>query len=160
MTQQQDQNIKSRPMTKPLEGLPLPDLERIPDYERGFWGGPHNQELRIQRCSGCNTFRHLPTPMCPSCHSLEYDWTKGSGKGGVYSFGIVRNPVHPAIREKEQLPYNISLIELEEQEGLRICSNILAISPEDIYIDMPVQVTFMPTVDEPTVVLPLFVPSD
>ena len=68
--------------------------------------------------------------------------------------------VHPAIREKEQLPYNISLIELEEQEGLRICSNILAISPEDIYIDMPVQVTFMPTVDEPTVVLPLFVPSD
>ena len=83
-----------------------------------------------------------------------------SGKGVVYSFVIVRNPVHPAIREKEQLPYNISLIELEEQEGLRICSNILAISPEDIYIDMPVQVTFMPTVDEPTLLLPLFVPSD
>ncbi|GIT44824.1 MAG: hypothetical protein Ct9H300mP11_27600 [Chloroflexota bacterium] len=45
MTQQQDQNIKSRPMTKPLEGVPLPDLERIPDYERGFWEGSHNQEF-------------------------------------------------------------------------------------------------------------------
>ena len=30
MTQQQEQTAKSRPMTSPLEGLPLPDLERIP----------------------------------------------------------------------------------------------------------------------------------
>ncbi len=49
---------------------------------------------------------------------------------------------------------------MEEQEGLRVCSNVLNIAPEDIYVDMPVQVTFMPTVDEPNVVLPLFVPSD
>ncbi len=73
---------------------------------------------------------------------------------------MVRNPVHHAIREREQVPYNISLIELEEQEGLRVCSYVLNIAPEDIYVDMPVQVTFMPTVDEPNVVLPLFVPSD
>ena len=72
---------------------------------------------------------------------------------------VVWNPVHPAIREKDQVPYNISLIELEEQEGLRVCSNVLNIAPEDIYVNMPVQVTFMPTVDEPNVVLPLFVPS-
>ena len=62
MTQQQDQNIKSRPMTKPLEGVPLPDLERIPDYERGFWEGSHNQELRIQRCSGSVSYTHLTLP--------------------------------------------------------------------------------------------------
>ena len=87
-------------------------------------------------------------------------WSKVSGRGFVYSFVVVRNPVHPAIRERAQVPYNISLIELEEQEGLRVCSNVLNIAPEDIYVDMPVQVTFMPTVDEPNVVLPLFVPSD
>ena len=38
-------------------------------------------------------------------------------------------------------------------------SNILNIAPEDMYIDMPVEVTFMPTVDDPNVVLPLFVPA-
>ncbi len=32
-------------------------------------------------------------------------------------------------------------------------------TPEDIRIDMPVQVTFMPTVDEPEVVLPVFLPA-
>ncbi len=159
MTQQEEPIIKSRPMAGPLEGIPLPDLDRLPDYERGFWEGSRNRELRIQQCSGCKMFRHLPTPMCPQCHSLDYDWSKVSGRGVVYSFVVVRNPVHTAIRENDQVPYNICLIELEEQEGLRVCSNVLNIAPEDIYIDMPVQVTFMPAADEPDVVLPLFVPS-
>ena len=159
MTQQQQQVIKSKAMSRPLEGLPLPDLENLPDYERGFWEGARNRELRIQQCSNCKKFRHLPTPMCPHCHSLKYDWTKMSGRGKVYSYVIAYHPVHIALKEKEQTPYNICLIELKEQEGLRIVSNILNIIPEDIYIDMPVEVTFMPTMDDPNVALPLFVPA-
>ena len=159
MTQAREPAAKSPPMTGPLEGVPLPDLERVPDYERGFWEGTRQGELRIQRCSDCGLFRHLPTPMCPECSSLEYEWTRVSGRGFVYSYVIVRHPVHPAIREKEQTPYNICMIELEEQEGLRICSNVLHVAPEDISIEMPVQVTFMPTVDEPEVVLPVFLPA-
>ena len=156
MTQQPEQPVKSRPMTVPLEGVPLPDLERIPDYEQGFWEGARNRELRIQQCSDCGLFRHLPMPMCPGCSSLNYGWTRVSGRGFVYSYVIVRHPVHPAIAEKEQTPYNVCMIELEEQEGLRICSNVLNVAPEDIYIDMPVQVAFFPAVDAPDVVLPVF----
>ena len=158
MTQQTEPVAKSPSMTKPLEGLPLPDLERVPDYEQGFWEGTRAGELRIQRCAACGRFRHLPTPMCPECSSLEYDWTTVSGRGFVYSFVIVRHPVHPAIREREQTPYNICMIELEEQEGLRVCSNVLHVAPEDISVDMPVRVSFIPTVDDPDVVLPVFVP--
>ena len=159
MTEQSDQSGKSRPMSGPLEGIPLPDLDRLPDYERGFWDASRNGELRIQRCLECGMFRHLPTPMCPHCHSLKYEWDKVSGRGVVYSFIIVRNPVHAAIREKEQLPYNICVIELVEQEGLRICSNVMNIAPEDIHINMPVKVTFIPAVEEPAVVLPMFIPD-
>ena len=36
-----------------------------------------------------------------------------------------------------------------EQESLRICSNVLNVAPEDIHIDMPVQVTFAPAADQP-----------
>ena len=104
-------------------------------------------------------FRHLPSPMCPECSSLDYNWTKVTGRGFVYSYVIVRHPVHPAIQEKEQTPYNLCMIELEEQKGLRICSNILQVPPEDIRIDMPVQVTFFPAVDDPEVVLPVFLPA-
>ena len=159
MTQQREQGTGSPPMTGLLEGVPLPDLERVPDYERGFWEGSRQGELRMQRCVGCGRYRHLPTPMCPECSSLEYDWTKVSGRGFVYSFVIVRHPVHPAIREREQTPYNICMIELEEQEGLRICSNILQVAPEDISIGMPVRVTFAPAADDPEVVLPVFLPA-
>ena len=159
MTQQSESATKSRPMTAPLEGVPLPDLERVPDYECGFWEGTRAGELRIQRCANCGRFRHLPTPMCPECSSLQYDWTQVSGRGFVYSFVIVRHPVHPAIREREQTPYNICMIELEEQEGLRVCSNVLQVAPEDIGIGMPVRVAFMPAVEDPDVVLPVFLPA-
>ena len=159
MTQPEVQSTKSRPMSAALEGLPLPDLEILPDYERGFWEGSRNGELRIQQCRECGLFRHLPMPMCPRCSSLDYDWTKVSGRGVVYSYVIARHPVHPAIHEKDQAPYNICMIELEEQEGLRICSNVLHVAPEDITIDMPVQVAFFPAVDDPDVVLPVFVPA-
>ena len=155
---QQEQDARSRPMSAPLEGVPLPDLERIPDYERGFWEGTRNGELRIQQCSDCGLFRHLPTPMCPQCSSLDYGWTAVSGRGFVYAFVIVRHPVHPAIAEKEQVPYNVCMIELLEQEGLRLCSNVLNVAPEDIHIDMPVQVTLIPAADDPNVVLPVFLP--
>lgn len=159
MTQQTEATGKSRPMTTPLEGLPLPDLERLPDYERGFWEGSRNGELRIQQCSACNLFRHLPMPMCPECSSLEYQWAQVSGQGFVYSYVIVRHPVHPAIAERDQVPYNICMIELEEQEGLRLCSNVLNVAPEDIHIDMEVRVAFFPSVDDPEVVLPVFLPA-
>ena len=158
MTQQTEQAAKALPMTKPLEGVPLPDLERIPDYERGFWEGTGHGELRIQQCSDCGRYRHLPTPMCPECSSLNYIWTRVSGRGFVYSYVIVRHPVHPAIREREQTPYNVCMIELVEQEGLRVCSNVLQVAPEDISIGMSVQATFIAAVDDLEVTLPLFLP--
>jgi len=156
MTQQRRRRAGPTAMVKPLEGIPLPDLENLPDYHSGFWEGARNRELRMQQCSDCNKFRHVPSPMCPHCHSLRYHWTRVSGRGRVYSFIIAHHPVHKALREKEQTPYNVCLIELEEQEGLRIVSNVLNIPPDEICIDMPVEVTFIPAVDDPEVVLPQF----
>ena len=146
-------------MTGPLEGLPFPDMDNLPDYEHGFWDAVQNRELRIQQCSQCNKFRHLPVPMCPDCHSLEYRWTLVSGRGRVYSFVVAHHPVHPALREKAQVPYNICLVELEEQEGLRILTNLLNVPPEAIAIDMPVRVTFHKVPNSPNLVLPFFIPE-
>lgn len=157
MTQRQE-TPKSPPMTKPLSGIPMPDPELVPDFERGFWEGTSQGELRIQRCTDCRRLRHLPTPMCPHCHSLKYEWSKVSGRGKVYAHMTVREPNHPNLRS--QVPYNICLIELEEQEGeLRLITNVLNVAPEDIHVDMPVRVTFIPAPDNPNVVLPLFVPD-
>ena len=95
--------------------------------------------------------------MCPHCHSMNYEWPGTGGRGQVYSLVVVHHPVHRAIGEKEQTPYNICLVELEEQENLRIVTNVLNVPWDEISIGMPVEVTFMPTTDEPNVVLPMFV---
>ena len=160
MTGQADTNNISTVMIGPLEGLPLPDLDNLPDYEQGFWEGAKAHELRLQQCAHCALFRHLPTPMCPNCHSLEYKWIKTSGRGKVYSYVIAHHPVHEALKEKKQTPYNIALIELEDQKGLRIVSNIINTPPEGISIDMSVEVTFMPCNDDRNIILPVFVPLD
>ena len=108
------------------------------------------------RTAACSAI--FPCPCARGAPPSDYGWTRVSGRGFVYSYVIVRHPVHPAIAEKEQTPYNVCMIEMEEQEGLRLCSNVLNVAPEDIHIDMPVQVAFFPAADDPDVVLPVFLP--
>ncbi len=38
-----------------------------------FWDGVRDHRLLIQRCASCGALRHPPRPMCPQCHSLEWD---------------------------------------------------------------------------------------
>ena len=41
-----------------------------------------------------------------------------------------------------EVPYVIAIVELEEQRGLRLMTNIVGCQPEEVAIDMPVQVEF------------------
>jgi len=52
-----------------------------------------------------------------------------------------------------QVPYVIAIIELEEQPGLRITSNVIGVQPEQMAIGMPVRVSFTQLED---IWLPLF----
>ena len=60
-----------------------------------FWDGVKAHQLLIQRCAGCGRLRHPPRPMCPSCHSLEWETVEASGSGTVYSFVMPRHPPVP-----------------------------------------------------------------
>ena len=80
------------------------------EISQGFWDGVKRGELVIQRCCGCDTLRHYPQPMCPSCGSTESDWKPVSGRGSIYSFTVAHRGFHPAW--KEHLPYVIATIEL------------------------------------------------
>lgn len=56
-----------------------------------------------------------------------------------------------------QVPYVIALVELAEQEGLRLTTDLVGCAPEDVRIGMAVRVTFRPVSDD--VALPLFEPD-
>ena len=116
-----------------------------------FWDGLAEHRLLIQRCTSCATLRHPPRPMCPQCHSLEWTAIESSGRGTVYSFVMPRHPAMPFLDDD----YIVALIELEE--GTRVVSNLVDVTPDDAVIGMPVRVRFDAFDDD--VVLPMFVPE-
>lgn len=116
-----------------------------------FWEGVDAGELRIQRCSGCGALHHPPRPMCHHCHSVEWDWIVSSGRGTVHSFVVYHRPEVPPF----DAPYVVGLVELDE--GTRLVSNVVGISPDEVHIDMPVECRFDEVEDG--LVLPQFYPA-
>ena len=127
---------------------PLPGIS---DDTRFFWDGARAGKLLIQRCKGCGELRHPPGPVCPSCHSFEWDTLEASGRGTVYSFVVMHYPEVPPFEH----PNPIVLVEL--QEGTRLISQIVGIAPGDVQIGQAVQVEFN-TFNDGELVLPQFRP--
>jgi uncharacterized protein len=138
--------LKFRPNPAP----PARPRPAVNDDNRFFWEGVERGELLIQRCSGCGAPRHPPRPMCPCCHTLEWDTVRASGRGTVHSYVVPRQPRPPAFPE----PYVVVLVDLEE--GTRLVSNLVEIEPEAVRIGMPVELVVTKVDAELT--LPLFRP--
>ena len=101
-----------------------------------FWDGVKKGKLLLQKCKSCGSILNPPRPMCPNCQSIEQEWVQSSGKGKVYSWVTYQESPHPAFKA----PYSVVLVELEE--GVRLVTNMIDTKPDDIQIDMPVEVMF------------------
>lgn len=128
---------------------PLPKPDRDSDQ---YWAAARRHELLLQQCDACAKFRFYPRSVCPHCFSDRFQWKQASGRGLVYSFTIIYRPPLPAFRNR--VPYVLALIELEE--GVRMMTNIVECHPADVYIGMPVEVTFEDVTEDVT--LPQFKP--
>ncbi|HEX7036860.1 MAG TPA: OB-fold domain-containing protein [Pseudomonadales bacterium] len=61
-----------------------------------------------------------------------------SGKGHVFTYTVNHHVYHPEV----PVPYVIALVELDEQEGLRLPANIVNCAIEDVHIGLRVRVAF------------------
>jgi uncharacterized OB-fold protein len=141
--------LKFRPAERsaPRPKRPRPALTR----DNAWWfEGAKQGKLLIQRCTSCGRLRHPPRPMCPYCHSLEWDSVEASGRGIVYSFVVNHHPQVPAF----DYPLVVGLVELEE--GTRLVSNLVGVAPSDVVVGMPVMADFVRFDDDLT--LPQFRP--
>ncbi len=136
-------------MTKPLKH-PKPGV----DWEtRAYWEGCGRHELILQRCRSCGTLQHRPRALCVSCLSDEIEHFPASGRGTVYSFTVTHQNQAPGFREA--LPYVLAYVELEE--GVRLLTNIVGCSPENVRIGLPVEVEYAQL--EGDIAVPRFHPS-
>ena len=118
----------------PWEGpVPVPDLDSA-----AFWDGLKAHQLRIMRCADCGYWVHSPLAGCPRCLSSNLNAQPVSGRGSLYSFTVVNREFAPGVKP----PYIAAYVDLEEQEALRLLTNLVNVRVADVRIDMPVQVVF------------------
>ena len=126
---------------------PLPELQ---GNSKEFYEWCRRGDLRFQRCSDCQAWRHVPREMCAKCGSDEWKWVKSSGKGTVFTWTIAERAMHPAF--VDAVPYAPVIIEMDE--GVRLVSELIDCEPADLEVGMRVEVAFAKVSDEVT--LPKF----
>jgi hypothetical protein len=72
----------------------------------------------------------------------------------VYSYAVGVQAFHPWFDNR--LPYLLAVVELEEQSNLRLVTNLVECTEDDVHINMPVEVTYEHVNAEMT--LPMFRP--
>lgn len=132
--------------------LPFRVLPKLTRRNRHFWQGGAEGELRFLRCTPCGYWIHPPQPICPVCLGKELAPAAVSGRATVLTYTLNHQPWVPA----PDHPYAIAIVEIEEQPGLRLMTNIVNCPAEAVQIGMPVRVCFEAHED---VHIPVFEPA-
>jgi uncharacterized OB-fold protein len=118
---------------------------------RFFWSSGEDGRLRIARCGDCGFYLHPPGPRCPQCLSADVAPQPVSGSATVATFTVNVQEWVPG-----QQPYVYAIVELDEQPGLRLTTNIVGCDPDEVSIGQRVEVSF---VARNGVHYPLFAPA-
>lgn len=124
----------------------------LTERTRAYWTGGAGGRLLIARCGACATYVHPPQPICPHCASTSMAPTPVSGRGSVRAH-TVSNYRWVATMPP---PYVVAEVELVEQPGLVVLSNVVGVEPGEVTVGLPVEVRFVPTGEAH---VPVFVPS-
>ena len=128
-------------------------IPQVTPENEHFWRGGAEGELRFLRCENCAEFIHPPAPVCPRCLSRDRRVEAVSGRARIVTYTVNHQAWLPGFAP----PYVIAIVELEEQQGLRLTTNVVNCPIEAVEIGMPVQVVFEKVGDD--VYIPLFEPA-
>lgn len=117
--------------------LPVPDRDSEP-----FWQGLREGELRVQRCRGCGALRWPPRALCNRCHELGGEWIALSGRGRIVSWVRTHQVFAPAWRS--EVPYDVVLVALDEQDDLQLVGRLARGEPA---AQLAVRARFVPATD-------------
>jgi uncharacterized protein len=112
-------------------------LPPLTDLNRPFWTGGADGALLIQRCVDCRRWTHPPAEQCPACGGRLVPEAV-SGTGTVFTFTENFQQFHPDVPP----PYLIGIVVLDEQDDLRIPTNLVHCEPSEIECGTPVRVLF------------------
>ena len=100
----------------------------------------------VPTCTACGKAHWYPRAICPFCVKRQDRMARGSGKGTIYTYSVMR-------RAKE--PYAIAYVTLAE--GPTMMTNIVDCDFDALRVGQPVAVVFKDTENGPPV--PMFKPA-
>jgi uncharacterized OB-fold protein len=121
-------------------------LPAITSLNQPYWDALKRRELRMQRCDQCGRVWFPPSPLCPSCWSRQFTWTRLSGRGRVNSWVVFHQAYFKSY--EGEVPYNVAEVELDE--GPRVLTNLAGIANDQIHGGLLVEVTFEDVTNEVT----------
>jgi uncharacterized OB-fold protein len=125
-------------------------LPRLSEDNEFFWTSGADGVLKFLRCNACHFYIHPPGPICPRCLSRDLAPHAVSGRGRVETFSVNYQQWIPGSD-----PYIIAWVSIDEQPDVRLTTNLIDVEPEDVAVNMAVEVTFEHIDD---VYIPLFRP--
>jgi uncharacterized protein len=126
----------------------------LTEHNRAFWTGGADGRLHVPYCEPCGRWVLPPEPACPACDA-PLDTRAVSGDGTVFTYTVNQHPFNPAVPP----PYVIAIVELVEQDDLRLAANIVDCQPDSVTVGMPVAVRFEEQASGiDTVFAPVFAP--
>jgi hypothetical protein len=137
------------------EGLTSASVPPVPvpgPLAEFYWRAVAEGRLEILRCDDCGHYVHYPRPICDRCLSESLTPSVVSGRGTLYAWTAVMQAFHPYFVDK--LPYLLAVVELEEQAGLKVTTNLVGMTEEQVRCGMPLEVVFTEVV--PGFTLPFF----
>ncbi len=105
-----------------------------------FWAAAGEGRLLVERCTRCGAESFPPRSICRTCRSRATEATEVTGPGTVYSFTVNHQRWLPDL----EVPYAVVLVEFADHPGVRVVGRLRGCTPEDVAIDMAVDVGFEP----------------
>lgn len=136
------------------ESVAEPLLPELDEDSAPFWEGARRGELRVQRCAATGRLFFPPRPLSPFAPHSAPEWTTLSGRATIWSFVVPHPPLLPGFSERA--PYNVIVVALEEDPGIRMVGNLVSsaggsigeLDPATIEIGAPVRVVFETVSDD------------
>jgi acetyl-CoA acetyltransferase/uncharacterized OB-fold protein len=135
-----------------MEAGPTRSLPVVDEQTAFFWQAGADGVLRFLRCGSCAGLVHPPMPMCPHCRGRDLAVTAVSGRATVVGCTVNHHTWDPRFPP----PFSIASVAIEEDDRVRLVTNVVGCDPDDVHVGMAVAVRFEQHDD---VWVPLFAPT-
>jgi uncharacterized protein len=132
-------------------------LRILPDFDTAeWWAGTRQGKYLVRQCKDCGHKWFPPIfPACAKCASMEITWFETAGKGRIYSYVAVVQPIVGAFISA--VPYVVAIVELDdckEADGrVTRVAGVMLNEESEVAIGLPCEVVYEET-NDPKIVMP------